>query len=185
MPALCAWMIKEVYINHIELASKIMNGEYERNISNEIWAAAVQYMVDNIELFNFDVDKMHMIWIVYGGHIRNRVSNDKLILSWLKLILPKYSGGELQLYRGECQFLYEQGLIGFCWTPKKEVAEMFARGLNAVESGGVLLTAKVAAEAILSEPNSHSANWLGESEFTCDPTKISNIEVLHRYPKSY
>ncbi|OCH04853.1 hypothetical protein A6E09_18280 [Aliivibrio fischeri] len=162
-----------------------MNGEYECDIPSETWVAAVQYMVDHIKLFTFDADKMHMVWIVYGGHIRNRVSNDQLILSWLKLILPKYSGGELQLYRGECQFLYDQGLIGFCWTPKKEVAEMFARGLNSLESGGVLLTAKIAAEAILSEPNSHSADWLGESEFTCDPTKISGIEVLCKYPKSH
>ncbi|WP_237285642.1 hypothetical protein, partial [Vibrio anguillarum] len=118
-----------------------------------------------------------MLWIVNGGHIRRHISDDKLILKWLKLILPKYEGGELQLYRGECQFLYDQGLIGFCWTPKKQVAEKFARGLNATESGGVLLSAYVSSEAILSAPNSHSADWLEESEYTCDPTQIRSIEV--------
>ena len=161
-----------------------MGGEYQCNIPSQTWVSGIEYMVENIELFSFDTDKLHMLWIVNGGHIRNRVSSDQLILSWLKLVLPKYSGGELELYRGECQFLYDQGLIGFCWTPKKEIAEMFARGLNAIESGGVLLTAKVCPEAILSAPNSHSANWLGESEFTCDPTKLGTIEVLRQYPKS-
>lgn len=161
-----------------------MNGEYVCDIPNKIWVSAIRYMIGNIELFPFDADKMHMLWVVNGGHIRRRVCNDQLVLSWLKLILPKYTGEELLLYRGECQFLYEQGLIGFCWTPEKSVAEQFARGLNAIESGGVLLSAKVAPEAILSAPNNHSANWLREYEYTCDPNKIGAIEVLQKYPKS-
>ena len=81
------------------------------------------------------------------------------------------------------EFLYEQGLIGFCWTPKKQVAAMFARGLNAMESGGVLLSEKVAPEAIPGTPDSHSADWPGESEYTCDPAQISSIEVVHNDPK--
>lgn len=161
-----------------------MSGEYVCDIPIGTWVSAIHYAVENIAQFNFDTDKMHMLWVVNGGHIRRHVSDDQLVLTWLKLILPKYDGTELQLYRGECKFLYDQGLIGFCWTPKKQVAEMFARGLNAMESGGVLLSAKLAPEAILTGPNSHSADWLGESEYTCDPTQIGSIEVLHQYPKS-
>lgn len=161
-----------------------MRGEYVCDISSGIWVSAIHYVVENITQFTFDVDKMHMLWIVNGGHIRRQVRDDKLVLAWLKLILPKYDGTELQLYRGECKFLYDQGLIGFCWTPNKQVAEMFASGLNAIESGGVLLSAKITPEAILSAPNRHSTDWLGESEYTCDPTKIDSIEVLHQYPKS-
>nr|WP_238533049.1 hypothetical protein [Vibrio anguillarum] len=175
--------MKEFSINYQELASIIMRGEYVCDISNKVWVSAIKYAVENIDQFSFDADSMHMLWIVNGGHIRRHISDDKLILKWLKLILPKYEGGELQLYRGECQFLYDQGLIGFCWTPKKQVAEKFARGLNATESGGVLLSAYVSSEAILSAPNSHSADWLEESEYTCDPTQIRSIEVLHKYPK--
>ncbi|WP_217516220.1 hypothetical protein [Vibrio metschnikovii] len=160
-----------------------MSGEYVCDISHKVWVSAIQYAVENIDQFSFDAYSMHMLWIVNGGHIRRHISDDKLILKWLKLILPKYEGGELQLYRGECQFLYDQGLIGFCWTPKKQVAEKFARGLNAIESGGVLLSAYVSSEAILSAPNSHSADWLEESEYTYDPTQIRSIEVLHKYPK--
>nr|WP_321239311.1 hypothetical protein [uncultured Tolumonas sp.] len=137
-----------------------------------------------MQLFSFDTDKMHMLWIVNGGHIRRHVQNDLLTLTWLKLILPKYTGDGLRLYRGECKFLYDQGLIGFCWTPKKDVAEKFARGLNAIESGGVLLSAMFSPEAILSAPNSHSADWLGEYEYTCDPMRICSLEVLNQYPKS-
>lgn len=48
----------------------------------------------------------------------------------------------------------------------------------------MLLSAKVAPEAILSAPNNHSSDWLGEFEYTCDPSQIASIEVLNQYPKS-
>lgn len=161
-----------------------MRGEYVCDMPSKTWVSAIQYAIENIARFSICSDKMQMLWIVNGGHIRRHLSNDILVLAWLKLVMPKYDGGELQLYRGECQFLYDQGLIGFCWTPNKHVAEKFARCQNAIESGGVLLSAKFAPDAILSSPNSHS-NWLGEHEYTCDPTKIGSIDVLHRYPKTF
>uniref|UniRef100_UPI000A41554D hypothetical protein n=1 Tax=Acinetobacter baumannii TaxID=470 RepID=UPI000A41554D len=89
----------------------------------------------------------------------------------------------LILYRGECQFLYKQGLIGFCWSPDVAVAEGFARGLNALESGGILLKAYAPSEAILAGPNQHSANWLREDEYTCDPSLLVDLEMLRQYPK--
>ncbi len=162
-----------------------MAGEYVCEVPDKVWVSTLKYIVSNIDLFAFDPVNIHMLWIVNGGSVRRHVSNDTLVLSWLKLALPKYTGGELELYRGECKLLYDQGLIGFCWTPKKEVAEMFARRRNAIKSGGVLLKTKVGANAILSAPNNHSKNWLGESEFTCDPTKLGPIEVLENFKKSH
>ncbi|EOW9396969.1 hypothetical protein ACY4HN_003599 [Vibrio cholerae] len=87
--------MKEFSINYQELASTIMSGEYVCDISNKVWVSAIQYAVENIDQFSFDADSMHMLWIVNGGHIRRHISDDKLILKWLKLILPKYEGGEL------------------------------------------------------------------------------------------
>ncbi|MEP1385908.1 MAG: hypothetical protein ABJK64_19175 [Paraglaciecola sp.] len=160
-----------------------MAGEYVCEVPDKVWVYTLKYIISNIDTFAFNPNDIHMLWVVNGGHIRGRVSNDQLVLSWLKLTLPKYTGGELELYRGECKFLYDQGLIGFCWTPKMEVAEKFAMGLNAIESGGVLLKTKIGPEAILSAPNIHSKDLLGESEFTCDPTKLGQVEVLKSYKK--
>lgn len=92
--------------------------------------------------------------------------------------LPGYQGNGLTLYRGECKFLYEQKKIGFCWSPDIEVAIRFARGLNAPESGGVLLKTYAPAEAILASPNDHSALQMREFEYTCDPTNLQGVEVL-------
>jgi hypothetical protein len=170
-------------INYLGLSSKIMAGEYVSDLNGDIWISAVKHILNNFSDYTFAPNSIHMFWIVNGGHIRRLVKNDYLLLSFLEKTLPKYSGSEMVLYRGECKFLYEQNLIGFCWTPKRDVAEMFARGLNAIESGGVLLKAKASPEAILSAPNDHSSKWLGESEFTCNPSKLCDMEVLKSYPK--
>ena len=74
--ALC--VNEEDSIHYKELASKIMNGEYVCDIPTNMWVTAIRYMIGNIEIFPFDVDKMHMLWIVNGGHIRRQVSNDQL-----------------------------------------------------------------------------------------------------------
>nr|WP_269808606.1 hypothetical protein [Enterovibrio nigricans] len=83
-------------IDYKELASKIMDGEYVRNIPSKTWASAISYTIENYKLFSPNADKMHMLWIESGGHIRKHVSNDLLVLTWLRIILPKYSGEELR-----------------------------------------------------------------------------------------
>lgn len=71
---------------------------------------------------------------------------------------------------------------GLCWTTKIEVATMFAAGLNAVLSdGGVLLRAYAPSEAVISGPGRHSA-YLGEAEHTVDPSDLTHMEVLGRFP---
>ena len=60
---------------------------------------------------------------------------------------------------------------------------MFARGLNSIKTGGLLLSCACNPEWIISEPNKHS-EYLGESEFTVDPFKLRNIKVLSEYQPS-
>ena len=45
----------------------------------------------------------------------------------------------MALYRGENIDRFEAGRIGTAWTDKEETAIMFARGLNAVGKGGMVL----------------------------------------------
>ena len=171
-------------MNDIEkLAVDFCNGKYDYNVKDELWPVIFQYLSENVQNFDFDKCKVHTLWTVNGGHLRRKVSNDKLLLSILLKSLPNYSGQALTLYRGECQFLYNENKIGFCWTPDIEVARNFARGLNAIESGGVLLKAYASTDAIMSAPNDHSINQMEEFEYTCNPELLENIEVLEYYKK--
>lgn len=161
------------------------NGEYDHNISGTDWSEALKYILENHTLLKLKKDKIHTMWTVNGGHLRRKIANDELVAKVLTVALPGYEGNGLTLYRGECRFLYELNLIGFCWTPEIEVARIFARGLNAIESGGVLLKTFAPKEAILASPNDHSANQMQEFEYTCNPHLLEGIELIASYERNY
>ncbi len=120
-------------------------------------------------------------WITAGHHIRHQIGDDRRLAEILRKVLPPYAGEALLLYRGENAAALEAGRVGFAWTPLRDVAEMFGRGLNAEPGGGVLLVGRFAPRDILSGPNRHSRH-LGELQYTVDPCAYAAIEVVDRYP---
>ncbi len=166
------------------LATRFLKGEYVCDLDGKIWRAAFNYIDQHSSSVPFDKSATHMLWTVNGGHLRNKIRDDTLILRVLKKTMPSYQGNGLTLYRGECNFLYEQKKIGFCWSRDIEVATRFASGLNALESGGMLIRAYAPAKATLTGPNNHSALQMREFECTCNPTKLQKIEVLQWFPKT-
>lgn len=165
------------------LVKEFCIGKYDYTIPDNEWASVFQYIYEYHKELEFCKDKIHTLWTANGGHLRRKIKNDNLIAKVLKLTLPGYTGEGLILYRGECCFLFEQGKIGFCWTPDVDVATKFARGLNAIESGGVLLKAYAPSESIFSAPNEHSSKQMHEFEYTCDPGLLENIAVIKSYEK--
>lgn len=165
-----------------ELVERFLKGEFINDIEPSLWISALRIIDAVKNLRNLNKESVHTTWVVNGGHLRRKIQDDGLILRVLRKVLPGYCGEGRLLYRGECLFLYDQQKLGFCWTPKQDVAIMFASGLNALESGGVLLKAFAPASAILASPNNHS-QYLGEDEYTCDPTALQSVEVLEMYPK--
>lgn len=58
---------------------------------------------------------------------------------------------------------------------------MFASGLNAVGSGGVILRTTAPSYAVIAGPSEHSASWLGEREFTVDRRRLGEVEQVERF----
>jgi len=167
------------------LVEEFCKGRYDYRVADSKWWPVFKHISDNHKELEFSEDKVHTLWTVNGGHLRRKIRDDKLVAKVLSVVLPGYVGEGLILYRGECRFLYESGQIGFCWTPKIEVAIMFAKGLNAIESGGVLLKAFAPCKAIFSGPNKHSSDQMQEFEYTCDPNLLESIEIINTYEKPH
>jgi len=165
------------------LALDFCKGIYDFNVEDKLWPRVFEYLSKNASDLIFDREAVHNLWTVNGGHLRRKVNSDDLMLDVLIKYLPKYEDEGLIVYRGECRFLYEESKIGFCWTPEKEVAIMFASGLNAIESGGVLLKAFAPHNAIITSPNEHSTKQMREHEYTCNPRLLESIEVIGTYEK--
>lgn len=165
------------------LVEEFCAGRYDHAVPDHAWCQVFEYIAEHHLELSFCKDEVHTLWTVNGGHLRRKIKNDQLIAQVLSVSMPGFSGNGLVLYRGECRFLFDAGKIGFCWTPEIEVATMFARGLNAVESGGVLLKSYAPPLAIFASPNAHSSKQMREFEYTCNPKLLENIEVIGSYRK--
>jgi hypothetical protein len=131
----------------------------------------------------FDKAAFDTYWIECGHRIREQVGDDHRLAAFLWISLPRYkpsAGARLELYRGENVDRLRLGQVGFAWTPDMSTAEMFASGLNACGSGGVLLRAVVGAE-VIAGPGAHSM-YLGESQYTVDPTAGFPVERMAHFP---
>lgn len=150
---------------------------------SDAWREACERVLDrNIPLA--DRDNVQCLFVEFGHRIRERISDDQLMTKLLRRLLPPYTGEDIQLFRGENSNRYRQDQIGFCWTPKREVAEMFASGLNAmVGDGGVLLSSVVKGPAIIAGPNSHS-RWLGEEEYWVSPAELERVVVVGTFSRA-
>ncbi len=120
-------------------------------------------------------------WIEAGHRVREQIGNDRILCELLRRALPKYEGEMVTLFRGENFDRWKSGLVGFAWTAQIEVARMFGQGLNAIGSGGVLLTATFEPRSIISGPNRHSL-YLGEHQFTVDPLRAQEAVKVEVFP---
>lgn len=131
----------------------------------------------------FAPDEFDTYWIEGGHRIREQVGDDAALTAFLRLCLPPFvrrAGAPLELYRGENIDRLRAGRLGFAWTPSRDTAEMFASGLNAAGTGGVLLRASLADE-IIAGPCEHST-YLDEEQYTVDPTAPFSVEQVKEFP---
>lgn len=144
------------------------------------WRSYAALLLDEQRLSPETTDQFGTHWIEAGHHMREQITDDRLLVRLLRHVLPTYEGEAIQLFRGENTSRWEKRAVGLAWTPNIETARKFGRGLNAVNSGGVLLTARFEPNAIISGPNRHS-RYLHEEQFTIDPfasTTFSAIEYF-------
>ena len=128
-------------------------------------------------------DRFHTAWTVEGFRWREAVEDDALALRALRAILTPYEGPGLTLFRGEQASRYDAGRLGFNWTPKRSVAEMFASGLcSSYDGGGILLMATAPTASIIASPGSHST-YLDEEEFVIEPGLLMQVTELARHPQ--
>lgn len=149
--------------------------------SRDRWSELIRTINNPEPASNAMKESFHSKWIESGAFIREKINNDLILTELLTLLLPPYNGNNLVLYRGENKARFDEGRVGFCWTQDISIAEMFGSGLNAFRSPGLLLKAEAPACSILAGPNDHS-RYLGENEFTVNPSLLVKLTVVETYP---
>lgn len=154
---------------------------FERTTDLGNWKAVASRIVARKRIRQTFRLKFQIYWTMAGHHIRAQIGDDRILVTLLKVVLPKYDGPDMVLFRGENADRLTINRVGMCWSASEGIARMFGRGLNAMHSGGVLLKCQVPAEAIIAGPSNHS-RYLGEEEFTVDSALLSRVEIMERYP---
>jgi hypothetical protein len=145
------------------------------NLREELRLAALHQPNANV------AEALHNRWHESHHFFRAVIDDDDLLMDFAWVWLPRYQGPAMTLHRGENIGRLKEGRIGSAWSDKPETALMFARGLNAVGTGGVHLRADVPASAIIAGPSKHSL-YLGESEFTVDFRRLRGYEKVNFFP---
>ena len=163
------------------LARQFCHGIYVNVTDTSLWQKTLTYLANVNDEAIFHKEKIQSLWTTYGGDLRARIRDDALILKVLEKALPAYHGQGLTLYRGESWFLFDRNQLGFCWTSSEAVATSYAKGLNAVESGGVLLKCYAPPDAILAAPT--PGRHAQENVFICDPARLLRLTTLALFPR--
>lgn len=146
------------------------------------WRQLIRHLIVCPPQDRTTVDRFHTQWHTSHHYIRALVDDDALLMDMLWVWLPRYEGPELVLYRGENIDRLERASLGTAWTNTEDTAQVFASGLNAVGSGGVILQARVPVDAIIAGPSEHS-RYLGEHEYTIDSRRLGAVLQLRRFPR--
>lgn len=78
------------------------------------WNAEVDRFLEE-KYFPFDlIEQFHTRWTVSGHHIRAQIDDDSRLIKLLRHMLPKYSGMDLVLYRGENVQRWVKNMVGLC-----------------------------------------------------------------------
>jgi hypothetical protein len=144
------------------------------------WRSYAALLLDEQRLSPETTSQFETHWIEAGHHMREQIADDRVLVRLLRHVLPAYEGEAIELFRGENTSRWEARAVGLAWTSNIETARMFGRGLNAVKSGGVLLTARFESTAIISGPNMHS-RYLGEDQFTINPFASTTFLAIETF----
>lgn len=122
------------------------------------------------------------LWVAGGDSIRCAGGGDLELLAALRILLPRYSGPSLTLYRGEGTANRQRRTYGLSWSASEAVADSFAQSTWRRSIGGSVLLRTVApAEAIVCAPLHHGHDRYAEKEYLLDRRLLSRVEVIRRY----
>jgi hypothetical protein len=121
------------------------------------------------------------VWQHRGDHIRGEVGNDRILVRALRILLPRYAGPGMTLFRGDSTFNRRRKTYGLAWSADEDVADGFAQSLWLhMKGGSVVLRAEVPAAAIIAAIDK-ATDHCGEREFFIDRRFLKKVEVLRWY----
>jgi hypothetical protein len=139
---------------------------------------------------------------VQSKSLRLRAGEDRTVIAALRVLMPRYRGGSIRLFRGTSALERKRRVYGLSWTVSIDVAEKFALRWGRVH-GGVILETLAPAKAVISKieypkpltPNEltklglphgiHVVEYHQEREYLVDRRLLTAVKVIRRYAPTH
>lgn len=121
------------------------------------------------------------VFIKWGDHLRQECS-DLVLADGLRMLLPKYKGPAIHLYRGEGFPNRRQRTYGLSWSASADVARCHAEKTLCRSSlgGSVLLETIAPADAVISRVPATKDHYR-EEEYVVDRRRLTSVKVIERF----
>lgn len=135
------------------------------------------------------------------------VDDHRALCNATRLLLPKYSGPPVHLFRGAAAAERRRRIYGLSWSADVEAAERFALSYRVMDGGSVLLETRAAPKAIICKityPKPFTQNEIkkarrehpcleidepvefhGEQEYVVDRRYLKVVKVVRRYAQTF
>lgn len=131
-----------------------------------------------------DQAEFERYWIGLGDQIRAAVRDDSLCVRALRRCCRPYTGGPMEIWRGQSRRDYELGRLGISWGASFEVASCFGRHHPWQRTGGLVIVRAIASPAaIISRPRTGKGAAADEllGEVLVDPRLLGEVTIAAQF----
>src|SRR5882672_4003520 len=147
------------------------------------WARAMRAAARLISVPRETQEFFLQVYIMNGDRIREEC-DDLALADGLRVLLPKYEGPAILLFRGESFRNRSRRTYGFSWTPSADIAHSFAENgfYRTFDGGSVLLETLAQPAAIICAPSLIDRRF-GEKEYIVDRRGLTVVTAIDRFPQ--
>jgi hypothetical protein len=164
----------------------------------DFWPPAVRSIARVISEVTPEIQEaFRQVWIE-TKMLSNGVDNRALCRA-LRILMPRYNGEALRLFRGASALERRRAAYGISWTSNLSMAEQFAEDYCAWPGGSVVLETLASPEAIICAveypppmteaekaelrlpPDTKITEYHAESEYLIERRLLGSVQVLRRY----
>src|SRR4051794_18188634 len=133
LPELCAGHGALMTYDRAAVVNAVRDSDFKRFFlavqplfqgDRDLWPP-VAHAIEGLDPSSAFRRKMLESWNAYGDGYRDAISDDLTLVRLMRVLLPRYQGGPLTLFRGEGAPNRRHRTYGMSWTTDRKVAEYF------------------------------------------------------------
>lgn len=180
-------------------ATNLFKAVDQVNASVDGWLTAMRKLIKEIPTVNSDIQEAFLSVWMRSKMLPLRVGDNRVLCDAARILLPRYRGSTVRLFRGAGTTERRRRTYGVSWSTDVAVAERFAEERRVMDCGSVLLETLAPPKAIICEiqypepftqeeietfkrehPEGETSEYHEEREYIVDRRYLNAVKVVRR-----